>query len=191
MKLITNRQPPFLSDILFKQLTNCKKIKAAIAYCSNYELFDYCKKHKVKLDYYGRLDDTISLDLQKLKGFLTDDISIHIGGDNFHPKVIWCDNYGAYIGSANLTKSGWEGNLECGLWLDHKELEDTFLNDSLEDFFRSVKKESKPLSSISNEIILELEKKKEMLKIDNQKTPGKSDIVLLLKKALGDKIFYG
>ena len=144
MRLITNIQPPFLSDILFEKSKNFENMKAAVAYCKNYKLFEYCKKNKIKLDYYGRLEDTINLDLQKLKSFLTDDISIHIiGGIKFHPKVIWCDNYGAYIGSANLTQSAWEKNIECGLWLNQKELEDNLLNNSLEDFFRYVKKKIK------------------------------------------------
>ena len=92
MKLITNIHPPFLSDIVFEKSKIFKKIKVAVAYCKNYELFEYCKKQKIKLDYFGRLDDSINLDLENLKNFLTDDISIHIiGGNKFHPKVIWCD----------------------------------------------------------------------------------------------------
>ena len=190
MKLITNIQPPFLSDILFKQLTKCKKIKASVAYCSNYELFEYCKKNKIKLDYYGRLDDTINLELQNLKKFLTDDISIHIiAGDNFHPKVIWCDGYGAYIGSANLTKSAWEENIECGLWLDQKELENNLLNNSLEDFFKFIKKVSKPLNNISEQDILKLKKTKEKMSQQNKKNVSlKSDSSNIMKKY---GIFYG
>ena len=123
MKLITNIQPPLLTDIFLKQSKDLKEIKAAVAYCNYYKLFEYCKKHEIKLNYYGRLDPSINLSLKNLKNFLTDDISIYIiGGTKFHPKVIWCYGYGAYIGSANLTKSAWEENIECGLWLTQKEL---------------------------------------------------------------------
>ena len=159
MRFITNIQPPFLSDILLEQVKNFKEIKAAVAYCENYALFEYCKQNKIKLDYYGRLDTSINLDLKRLKNFLTDDISIHIiGGSKFHPKVIWCYDYGAYIGSANLTESAWEKNIECGLWLTHKELEDNDLIISLEDFFKYIEKESSLLSDLPDFGIQELNK---------------------------------
>lgn len=146
MKLIINIQPPFLSDIIFEEPKNFDKIKVAVAYCKNYELFEYCEKQKIKLDYYGRLDDSVNLDLKKLKNFLTDNISIHIiGGDKFHPKVIWCNDYGAYIGSANLTQSAWENNIECGLWLTQEELKDNQLVEPLKDFFTFIQKEAKLL----------------------------------------------
>ena len=38
MKLITNIQPPLLSEILFREVENFKKIKVAVAYCKNYKL---------------------------------------------------------------------------------------------------------------------------------------------------------
>ena len=160
MKLITNIQPLFLPDILFKQ-SNLKKITAAVAYCKDYRLFEYCKKHKIKLNYYGRLDSSVNLNLKKLKNFLTDGISIHIiGGTKFHPKVIQCYGYGAYIGSANLTESAWKDNIECGLWLTQKELEDNCLTDQLNEFFKFIQKESKSLSDISDQDISELDKYK-------------------------------
>lgn len=162
MRLVTNIQPPYLSDIFLGQVKNFKKIKAAVAYCENYELFEYCKQNKIKLDYYGRLDNSINLDLKKLKKFLTNDISIQvIGGNKFHPKVIWCYNYGAYIGSANFTESAWKKNIECGLWLTHKELEDKELIISLEKFFKYIEQNSSPLSGISDSVIQKLNKHKQ------------------------------
>ena len=157
MKLITNIKPPYLFDIILKKDKVFKRIKAAVAYCKNYELFDYCKKKKIKLDYFGRLDDSINLNLEELKNFLTDDISINIvGGNKFHPKVIWCKGYGAYIGSANLTQSAWEKNIECGLWITQKELEANNLENLLNEFFNFIKKKSKSLKNISKKNILNL-----------------------------------
>ena len=78
MKLITNIQSPLLSEILFNQVKSFQKIKMAVAYCNNNELFNYCKQNKIKLYYYARLDTSINLNLKSLKAFLTDDISIHI-----------------------------------------------------------------------------------------------------------------
>ena len=202
MKLITNIKSPFLSDILFEKSKNFEKIKAAVAYCKNYELFEYCKKQKIKLDYFGRFDDSINLNLEKLKSFLTGDISIHIiGGSKFHPKVIWCYNYGAYIGSANLTKSAWENNIECGLWLNQKELENNHLIDSLNIFFKYIEKESSFLSGISDSTIQEINKHKQKLQSNKENLQifeklgisiftGCSNNKLLRKKDLTDKSSY-
>ena len=181
MKLITNIQPPFLTDILLKQFKDLKEIKAAVAYCKDYKLLEYCKKHKIKLNYYGRLDSSINLNLKDLKNFLTSgDISIHIiGGAKFHPKIIWCYDYGAYIGSANLTKSAWEENIECGLWLTQKELKDNYLINSLNDFFTFIQQKSKLLSSISDQDILELNK----YQPDNSENPK---ISAMIKRLFGN-----
>ena len=162
MKLITNIQHTYLSDILFKKGKNFKEIKAAVAYCKNYELFKYCKRNEIKLDYYVRLDESINLELENLKNY-SDYISVHIiSGTHFHPKVIWCYNYGAYIGSANLTKEAWEKNIECGLWLTHKELENNDLISSLEKFFEHIEKiESIPLSKIPDFTIQKLNEHKQ------------------------------
>ncbi len=61
MKLITNIQPPFLIDILLKQSKGLKEIKVAVAYCKDYKLFEYCKKHAIKLNYYDYLSIKASI----------------------------------------------------------------------------------------------------------------------------------
>lgn len=172
MKLITNIEPPSLPKILLRtaeklEEIKLEEIKAAVAYCENYKLFEHCKKNKIRLCYYARLDSTINLDLKKLKSFLTDDISIYIiGGSKFHPKVIWSKNYGVYIGSANLTQSAWKSNIECGLWLTQKELDTNGLIDSLNSFFKFIEEEATPLSNISDCKIQKLNKNKQNSKID-------------------------
>jgi len=179
MKLITNIQPPLLSNIFFEKTENLKEIKAAVAYCENYELFEYCKKNEIRLDYYGRFDNTLNLDLQKLKSFLTDDISIHIiGGNKFHPKVIWCNNYGAYIGSANLTLSAWKNNIECGLWLTQEELKDNQLVEPLKGFFRFIQEESKSLKDISDQDISKLNKLKKQKQTQKSLSNLKADLII-------------
>ena len=120
---------------------------------------------------------------------MTDDISIQIiGGNKFHPKVIWCDGYGAYIGSANLTQSAWKNNIECGLWLTQKELEDNDLIDSLDDFFKFIEKESKLLNDISVQDILKLKEHKQ-LKEQKQNNLSNSEAFLIIRKNFG--IFNG
>ena len=56
----------------------------------------------------------------------------------FHPKVIWWGGYGAYIGSANLTDSGWLRNIECGLFISDPELIQHGLDLELERFFEQL-----------------------------------------------------
>lgn len=191
MQLITNIQEPLLSDILLKQNGDFKKIKMAVAYCTSDELFKHCKDHSIKLDYYARLDPSINLNLEKLKAFLTDDISIHIvGGSKFHPKVIWCDNYGAYIGSANLTKSAWESNIECGLWLRHDELEDNNLIEPLDNFFKFIQEESRSLRGMSKENSLKFNKHtKDISELNKKKESIHSEVFLTIKQEFG--IFSG
>ena len=190
MKLITNIKPPFLSDIIFKELKSFKKIKAAVAYCKSYDLFDHCKKHKIKLAYFARLDRSVNLDLKGLQSFLTNNISIHIiGGDKFHPKVIWCDGFGAYIGSANLTQSAWHNNIECGLWLTQKELKDNSLIDSLNAFFKFIQKKSTPLKGISKQVILELDKLKQAEEKKRTNTLSSSKKAFRMIKDIG--VFEG
>ena len=40
----------------------------------------------------------------------------------YHPKIIWFQGVGAYIGSANLTEGGYQSNVECGVWFTEEEL---------------------------------------------------------------------
>jgi hypothetical protein len=56
----------------------------------------------------------------------------------YHPKVIWWRSFGAYVGSANLTKNGWERNIECGLFLSEDELYEEHVAEPLERMFREV-----------------------------------------------------
>lgn len=190
MRLITNTKPPFLSDIIFGDSEKINEMKVAVAYCENYKLFEQCKKKNIKLDYFGRLDTSINLNLETLKIFSKEDnISIQIiGGSRFHPKVIWCIGHGSYIGSANLTKSAWEDNIECGLWLTQKELEDNDLIKSLNNFFDFIQKEAKSLTNISDQDISELERNKSQLEnqIRNEFSKKNSTII---KESFG--IFKG
>jgi phosphatidylserine/phosphatidylglycerophosphate/cardiolipin synthase-like enzyme len=54
--------------------------------------------------------------------------------------------YGAYIGSANLTRNGWEKNIEAGLFLNENELGDHGVADQLDLLFGELERISVPLS---------------------------------------------
>lgn len=90
----------------------------------------HLENKKVNLFFYGRVDETEAIGYDLFKNILNypylkeckafysaDDSKI-----NLHAKVLFIESYGAYIGSANLTKRGWQQNVECGVWLQKKDL---------------------------------------------------------------------
>ena len=54
---------------------------------------------------------------------------------NFHCKIIYAKNLGAYIGSANMSQSAWSKNFEAGVWLEEKEL----VNNELASYLEKLK----------------------------------------------------
>jgi hypothetical protein len=81
--------------------------------------------------------------------------SFYFVPDIFHPKAIWWHGYGAYIGSANLTKSAWSGNIEAGVFFTEEELSEHNLRDTLTEFFLEVHRRSHPLTQ---ELMLEVDR---------------------------------
>jgi hypothetical protein len=61
-------------------------------------------------DFSQGFSDDIGQDVQELGGEL-------IMLEDLHAKLYMVDRREAIISSANLTKSGWEGNLEAGIWI--------------------------------------------------------------------------
>ena len=73
--------------------------------------------------------------------------------DVFHPKVIWWHGYGAYIGSANLSRSAWSGNIEAGLFLTEDELANHGISGELSNFFDEIRRYEHPLTQeLLNEV---------------------------------------
>jgi hypothetical protein len=62
-------------------------------------------------DFSLGFSDDIGRDVEELGGEL-------IILDDLHAKLYMVDRREAIISSANLTKSGWEGNLEAGIWIN-------------------------------------------------------------------------
>jgi len=52
-----------------------------------------------------------------------------------HPKVIWWEGVGVYVGSANLSRSAWTGNIEAGVFITESEIDENDLRSDMEDFF--------------------------------------------------------
>jgi len=66
-------------------------------------------------DFALGFSDNIGRDIEELGGEL-------IIAEDLHAKLYMVDRREAIISSANLTKSGWEGNLEAGVWIDDPEV---------------------------------------------------------------------
>ncbi|MDH4227194.1 MAG: phospholipase D family protein [Deltaproteobacteria bacterium] len=129
--------------------TNTPWVKIAVAYASdNTQLLSFCLSNKIPLTFWCRYDNTVPVSLKILEKFLTEGSSNFTCKlvQNFHSKVIWYADYGVYIGSANLTKNGWEANIESGLFLTHKEIISNNLLPTLEDFFLRLDSNSHPLT---------------------------------------------
>ena len=129
----------YLSDIHKKAIQNCDAVKAAVAYAAKETLIiDDCIKANIPLIFWGRYDESQPVAIPILKRFIearSPGIVCKLVPDIFHPKVIWWQGAGAYIGSANLTTKGWYDNIEAGIFLEDSELVEFDILRYLDDFF--------------------------------------------------------
>jgi len=130
----------FLVNVLTQSYPVSKSIRAAVAYADFHEpLVEHLRRHPdVRLKVYGRMDETGAVSLRLLEWFLKQappTAQCFLINGHYHPKVIWWHEYGAYIGSANLTRNGWEKNIEAGVFLTEDELEELGVADHLDALF--------------------------------------------------------
>ena len=133
----------FLVNILTQSYPRSTVIDAAVAYADFYEPFvDHIRRHPtIKLNFYGRTDQSQPVSLRLLAWFLNEappTAECFLVNGAYHPKVIWWHGYGAYIGSANLTRNGWEKNIEAGVFLDERELAEFGVEAQLERMFDEI-----------------------------------------------------
>jgi hypothetical protein len=142
----------YLRDILQNAIEGCTRVRAAVAYASrdNMQLFDACRDAKCQLEFYGRYDATVAVDPQILKWFIEQsnaNLTCRLVPDILHGKVIWWENSGVYIGSANLSARAWISNIEYGIYLDQDEIVEQGLELQLAEFFDLVEAQSHPLTT--------------------------------------------
>ena len=146
MKVIANKlNGKFFKDLFDNPPENLKELKIAVAYAdkdTSKKLKDFCKKGNIKVEFYGRKKSENEIKysrkppipisvLWQVRGLVVRDL---------HAKVFWFVEYGAYIGSANLTDSSWDKSIEFGIWFEHKELVDFNLIQELNTFFQRLRK---------------------------------------------------
>ena len=162
MKIITNKiNNSYLQDILRNIPKNTKQLKIAMAYADSYQINDksvtnniieVCKDRNIKLSFYGRKQsesernrdkNNYPIDNECIKKISELKSSTFKFVKNLHAKVFYFQGYGVYIGSANFTYNSWKKNIEFGIWLEHKDLNDFKLSKELNDFFEELDREGK------------------------------------------------
>jgi len=162
MKLIAgNLNRNWLKGLLEESKGHTEIVLAAVAYANgNPELLDFCYSNKIKLTFWCRYDWSVPVSINILEAFInrrSPNFVCKLVADIYHPKVIWWQGFGVYIGSANLTHSGWYANIECGVFLSESDLDEQGLRPELERFFNQVDERSFPLTQ---EVLDELKKLK-------------------------------
>jgi hypothetical protein len=132
----------WLANVLTESRGACTGIDAAVAYADVHEpVLDYLRETNVPVRFFGRWDAGFPVSAALLRWFIEKapaHVQCFLVNGPYHPKVIWWRGFGAYIGSANLTKSGWERNVECGLYLSEDELYEHSIAPALETMFKEI-----------------------------------------------------
>lgn len=146
----------YLRNYLLNAPDDIAWVKAAVAYANvSEELLGFCVNNKLPFTFYGRMDSTVPVETRLLEKFLKlgPIFQCKLVLDYFHPKVIWFEGYGAYIGSANLTSRAWYDNIEYGVWFNSDELIKFGVVDELNELFSKVDSVSEVLT---NELLVKI-----------------------------------
>lgn len=162
MELVANGlNGNFLKNILVNAPKTLEWVKVAVAYATGSpEVILFCVKNSIPLKFWGRMDESVPVATTILERFLNlgPSYQCKLVWKYYHPKVIWFAEYGAYIGSANLTDAAWNRNIECGVWFDQEDLVHFNLVPELEAIIDGIDKVSEPLTQELLNKIKQLEK---------------------------------
>ncbi|MFO7535923.1 MAG: phospholipase D-like domain-containing protein [Kiritimatiellia bacterium] len=162
MKLIRGIHHQSPIDMLNRDaLQECDEVWAAVAYVmDDSSLIKPCHEKRIRFRLWARYDYTVPVNVSILEWFLgKSPLAVcKLVPDIFHPKVIWWRSFGVYIGSANLTRKAWFGNIEAGLFLSQDEIVDEGLTDELETFFAEL---DEVAHGLTKELVDEIKKHQE------------------------------
>lgn len=137
----------FLEDLLDRSHPSCSTVWIASPYARQpHPLVEHCKQHNVTLKFRGLLDAGGGVDVSLLEEFLDRNVDCRLVAGRLHAKVIWWHGYGLYLGSANLTASGWKKNIECGVFYDDNEMRALGLEASIRTLFDHIEARARPLT---------------------------------------------
>ncbi|PSL21647.1 phospholipase D family protein [Shimia abyssi] len=160
----------YLRNITENAAKDTEEVLAAVAYATdNSLLFDWCIKHDIPLKFYGRLDPQVAVNTNVLSKFLNRKSAKFTCKlvKNHHAKVIWWRGYGIYVGSANLTDSAWNRNVEAGFFIKELDIDDKLASDILQ-MFSVLDKNATPLTQELFDLMVKRQKDLASKKADDK-----------------------
>ncbi|AUN97327.1 hypothetical protein C0V70_04215 [Bacteriovorax stolpii] len=141
MKIFANE----INNNYFRNLVNmvpkASKLEVAVAYITEETLFAEALKYNIPVSIWTLMNDETSIrTLEILKKYSQyPKFKISVFRDHFHAKAIWFHGVGCYFGSANLSDSALNKNIELGVFVNQLDAaQETNLQD-LKAFFYSLK----------------------------------------------------
>jgi hypothetical protein len=128
--------------IISKLPYETRTIYASIAYNTSELLVKKAIEKNIELNWWGLFDGKQSTrhDLIELALKNKNIIHFHPIKQNFHSKMIYFENYGLYIGSANMTEKALKENIESGIFLSQIDLIENNLIRQIEEYFLFLEK---------------------------------------------------
>jgi hypothetical protein len=160
MKLVLGKlNDELLINLAIRAAPFTSQVDAAIAYADSkdHPLITSCKDKGLHLTFYGLLDQGGAVSPGLLRELLTwgpTRAEARLVKGHFHAKVIWWRGFGAYVGSANLTRKAWFNNIEAGTFFDEAELSATGVGAELDELFDHLAANSIP---VTNEVVQKLD----------------------------------
>lgn len=151
----------YLESVVNRNINDCSEVIAVVPYCNTTRLFELCKKAEKRVTFYGRLDESIPVDIPVLEWFIkqrSPNYACYLLHGGLHSKIIWLKGEGVYIGSANLTDRGWIDNIEAGVFIPETSLEADGTDEEIANLIDTVHEQSTP---VNDEIISTLRTLKE------------------------------
>ncbi len=143
MKLLfTCKKEKTIKESIFNLIQNEKvsNLTIAMAYNSFGEttkkFWKLVKNLEISIDFYFLQDTRYSIDPAILEYTRDkDNVSWYIMDTGFHTKMIYGENVGLYVGSANMTNSAMDSNFEIGVYEEYKNID----KDSLLEYIHQLK----------------------------------------------------
>lgn len=149
-----------------------EEVWAAVAYASGLHhsgmLLKWCFEKTIPLKFWGRLDETVPVEIEILDKFLSMRSPDYVCKlvKHHHAKVIWWRGFGVYIGSANLTYSAWNKNVEAGCFFEEAEL-DAGQDAALREMFDRLDENASALTDELRDLMVQRAKKLKQAHVDD------------------------
>lgn len=129
-------------DVERNKTPKVRKVYAAIAYNQDDSLIKSCINNNIPMDWWCLFNSELSTNINLLVEALKNpNIKVYPIAEYYHPKLIYFEGYGLYIGSANMTYKALKHNVEAGVFIQEEELKPKDL-DEFYNFFEYLKNNS-------------------------------------------------